>query len=214
MCLKEPEKTCRLCPVLASFADENRRLYPDFFNAPVPSFGSIDAEILIVGLAPGLKGANRTGRPFTGDFAGDILYPALLKKKLASGTYKACPNDGLVLNNVRITNAVRCVPPKNKVSSKETTTCSKFLTSEFNSMPRLKVVLALGAVAHNAVLSVLKQKKSAFPFAHNKIHRLQAFGRSVTLIDSYHTSRYNINTGVLTPEMFDQAIHSVISCLS
>ena len=213
MSLDRPSKNCRLCADLAAFADENRRLYPDFFNAPVPSFGPLDAALLIVGLAPGLKGANKTGRPFTGDFAGDVLYAALKRKKMAFGTYAARADDGLTLSNVRITNAVRCVPPQNKVNSIQTKTCSQFLISEIDAMPRLKAILALGAVAHGAVLSALGQKKNAFPFAHNARHMLAA-PRPLILVDSYHTSRYNVNTGVLTEEMFDNALQTAVDALS
>ena len=210
---EQPSQNCRLCARLADFADENRRSYPDFFNAPVPSFGPVDAALLIVGLAPGLKGANKTGRPFTGDFAGDILYAALQRKKMAFGTYAARADDGLTLSNVRITNAVRCVPPQNKVNSNETKTCGKFLIKEIDAMPRLKAILALGAVAHGAVLSALGQKKNAFPFAHNARHILSG-PRPLILVDSYHTSRYNVNTGVLTEQMFDDALQTALDALS
>ena len=201
-----PTVNCRRCPRLVGFLEENRRLYPDFHNAPVDSFGKESARILIVGLAPGLKGANRTGRPFTGDFAGDVLYPALLRRNLAQGTYKAHRDDGLVLNDVRITNAVRCVPPQNKVTSFETKTCGNFLKQEMSNMPNLKVVFALGSVAHGAVLSALEAKKSLYPFAHATLHRLTFNNRPLVLVDSYHTSRYNINPGKLPEKMFEHAL--------
>ncbi len=197
-----PGKDCRLCPRLAAFLDKNRQKYPDFFNAPVPSLGDLSAELLIVGLAPGLKGANRTGRPFTGDFAGNLLYGCLHDFGFLSGVYQARPDDGVRLINARLTNAVRCVPPENLPTGEEVRTCGYFLADEINAMPDLKVILVLGGLAHNAVLSVLGQKKSAFKFAHNALHTLTWNGRHIKLLDSYHSSRYNVNTGKLTPEMF------------
>ena len=175
-------------------------MYPDFFNGPVPAFGSIDAELLVVGLAPGLKGANRTGRPFTGDGAGDLLYPTLIKSGLAKGNYQASPDDGLEMINARITNAVRCVPPQNKVTSAETNACNGFLSNEMKSMKNLKAIITLGTVAHGAVLMAMGYKKSAHKFAHGEIHKLSD---GVSLINSYHCSRYNTNTGRLTAEMFE-----------
>ena len=197
-----PDASCRRCPRLSAFLDKNRRLYPDFHNAPVPSLGDLDAELLIVGLAPGLKGANRTGRPFTGDFAGDLLYGCLHDFGFSTGEYKARPDDGVRLVNARLTNAVRCVPPENKPTGDEVRQCGEYLADEIDAMPNLKVVLALGGLAHNAVLSVLGQKKSAFKFAHNALHELDWNGRRILLLDPYHTSRYNVNTGKLTSEMF------------
>ncbi|MBR1777911.1 MAG: uracil-DNA glycosylase [Alphaproteobacteria bacterium] len=197
-----PDQSCRLCPRLVSFLEKNRNQYPDFFNAPVPSLGDLEAELLIVGLAPGLKGANRTGRPFTGDFAGDLLYGHLHDFGFSTGTYQARPDDGVRLVNARLTNAVRCVPPENKPTGEEVRFCGHFLAQEINAMPNLKVILTLGGLAHNAVLSVLGQKKTAFKFAHNALHTLQWNGKTIRLLDTYHTSRYNVNTGKLTPEMF------------
>lgn len=197
-----PDKTCRQCSRLAEFLEKNRRLYPDFFNAPVPSFGNLNAELLIVGLAPGLKGANRTGRPFTGDFAGDLLYGCLHDFGFSTGAYQARPDDGVGLPKARLTNAVRCVPPENLPTGQEVKACGHFLAEEINAMPNLKVILVLGGLAHNAVLSVLGQKKSAFKFAHNALHTLNWNGREIKLLDTYHSSRYNVNTGRLTPEMF------------
>lgn len=199
-----PDKNCRLCPRLAAFLDKNRQLYPSFWNAPVPSFGNLNAELLIVGLAPGLKGANRTGRPFTGDFAGNLLYGMLIEFGYATGEYKASPDDGVKLVNARLTNAVRCVPPENKVTGAETSTCGRFLTAEIAAMPNLKAVLALGTVSHGAVLAAMGQRKSAFKFGHNVVHDVPYKGRTVKLVDSYHSSRYNVNTGKLTPEMFKE----------
>lgn len=208
-----PDRDCALCPRLKAFIDNNRRLYPDFFNAPVPSFGDLNGELLIVGLAPGLRGANRTGRPFTGDFAGDLLYKSLIDYGFAAGTYQARPDDGLKLINTRLTNAVRCVPPENKPTGSEVKTCSAFLIREINAMPNLKVVLALGSLAHNAVLSVFGAKKSVCKFAHNALHSVLFGEREIKLLDTYHTSRYNVNTGKLTPEMFDAVFKTLATLM-
>jgi uracil-DNA glycosylase len=195
----EPAADCQLCPRLAQFRVDNRAAYPAYFNAPVPSFGGTDARLLIVGLAPGLQGANRTGRPFTGDYAGDLLYKTLLDFGFARGVFKADPNDGLTLVDCMITNAVRCVPPQNKPTGEEATTCRRFFTGQMAVLPRLKVLVALGKIAHDAVLSALELRKVAHKFGHGSEHEL-ANGR--VLIDSYHCSRYNTNTGVLTEPMF------------
>lgn len=201
-----PEPDCALCPRLGAFRAENRGLYPGFFNAPVPSFGPVDAGVLVVGLAPGLKGANRTGRPFTGDGAGELLYPTLLKTALAKGTYGADPGDGLEMTGARITNAVRCVPPQNKVIAAETKACNGFLIDEIKSMRSLRVIIALGTVAHGAVLAALGLKKGSHPFAHGAFYGAPhpATGGEITIADSYHCSRYNMNTGRLSAEMFEQ----------
>ncbi len=201
-----PDINCALCPRLKSFIDENRQKFPDEYNAPVPSFGSQNAELLIVGLAPGLKGANFSGRPFTGDYAGDLLYATLLKFGFAKGNYKARKDDGLELINARITNAVKCVPPQNKVTGNEINTCLQFLKTEMATMPNLKVILSLGLVSHNAVLKATNHKQSAFKFEHNATHDL---GNGITLIDSYHCSRYNTNTGRLTRDMFEQVFKHI-----
>jgi len=208
-----PDRDCALCPRLKAFIDNNRRLYPDFFNAPVPSFGDLNGELLIVGLAPGLKGANKTGRPFTGDFAGDLLYGNLLDFGFAAGEYKARPDDGLTLVNARLTNAVRCVPPENKPTGEEVKACSAFLVREINAMPNLKVILTLGSLAHNAVLSALGVKKAAYKFAHNAAHTVPFNGREIKLLDTYHSSRYNVNTGKLTPEMFRNVFETLATLM-
>jgi len=194
-----PGPDCPKCPRLVAFRAENRRHYPDFHNAPVPAFGALDARLLIVGLAPGLKGANRTGRPFTGDYAGDLLYRTLQDFGLAKGVYERRADDGLRLVDCRITNAVRCVPPLNKPTTEEIRTCRGFLAAEIAAMPRLEVVLALGAVAHGAVLAALNLRRNGYPFAHGAAHSLP---NGLILTDSYHCSRYNTNTGRLTDEMF------------
>ncbi len=195
----EPQRDCPLCPRLAAFRAEWRAREPDWHNAPVPSFGPLDAPLLIVGLAPGLRGANRTGRPFTGDWAGDLLYDTLVRYGFARGTYDRRPDDGLVLAGCRITNAVRCVPPENRPTTAENRSCLPFLTAEIAAMPQLQIVLALGGLAHGMALAALGLRKSAFAFRHGAIHAVS--GR-LLLADSYHCSRYNTNTGRLTQEMF------------
>ena len=205
-----PDKNCALCPRLKAFIDENRVLYPDQYNAPVPSFGSKGAGVLIVGLAPGLKGANFTGRPFTGDYAGDLLYGTLLKFGFATGAYGAHKDDGLELVNARITNAVKCVPPQNKVIGTEINTCLQFLKTEMATMPNLKIIVSLGLVSHNAVMKATGHKQSAFKFAHEAVHDL---GDGVQLVDSYHCSRYNTNTGRLTTQMFENVFARVSALL-
>ncbi|HEY5048743.1 MAG TPA: uracil-DNA glycosylase [Rhizomicrobium sp.] len=178
--------------------------FPDYFNNPVPSFGGSQARLLIVGLAPGLHGANRTGRPFTGDYAGDLLYSALLTHRLARGNYSQCANDGLELIDCAITNAVRCVPPGNKPLPVEIGTCRQYLAAQIQCMEKLKAILTLGQIAHESVCSALGVKKKSHPFGHGARHETGRF----TLIASYHCSRYNTNTGVLTPAMFDTVVRA------
>lgn len=197
---RAPAHDCALCPRLAGFRGTQRALHPDWFNAPVPSFGDDDAELLIVGLAPGLKGANRTGRPFTGDYAGDLLYATLRKFGFATGPYAARPDDGLTLRRARIANAVRCVPPQNKPEPSEIAACRPFLAAEIAALPRLRMVLALGAIAHNSVLTTLGLRRAQYLFAHGAIHHLPA---GLAMADSYHCSRLNTNTGKLTAPMFE-----------
>jgi uracil-DNA glycosylase family 4 len=205
--LDPPTRDCALCPRLAAFRDAQRTTHPDWFNAPVPSFGPDSAELLIVGLAPGLRGANRTGRPFTGDYAGDLLYRSLLKFGLAAGDYAAHPQDGLILQRTRIANAVRCVPPQNKPEPAEVAACGRFLVAEMSRLPRLKAILALGAIAHNAVLAAKGLRRAAYPFGHGATHDLPD-GR--VLADSYHCSRLNTNTGRLTSAMFEAVIAGLV----
>jgi len=164
----------------------------------VPPFGDIKARLLIVGLAPGMQGANRTGRPFTGDYAGDLLYATLIEYGFARGTYQARPDDGLKLVDCRIANAVHCVPPQNKPLPVEINTCRQFLVANLETMPNLRAIVALGRIAHDSVLKPLKLRASQAPFGHGAVHQADAF----RLYDSYHCSRYNTNTGVLTPDMF------------
>ena len=199
-----PSFECSKCPRLSEFRKQNKQKFPHYHNGPVESFGDLNAQILVVGLAPGLNGANQTNRPFTNDYAGDILYPALKRFGLAKGEYGRVKNDGFELINVRVTNSVRCVPPQNKVTPAEIAACRGYLQAEMALMPNLKVILSLGAVSHGAVLQALGYKKSAFKFVHGAEHLL--FNHNIILKDSYHTSRYNINTGVLTAEMFDEII--------
>lgn len=212
MPFKCPDKTCCLCPRLLEFRAQNTAKFPSYYNGPVESFGRLDAEILIVGLAPGLNGANQTNRPFTNDYAGDVLYPILKKYGLARGDYQKRKDDGFELIDVRVTNSVRCVPPQNKVTGDEVKNCGQYLISEIGEMPRLKIILTLGSVAHNAVLGVLGYKKSAFKFAHGAVHRLEQ--HNLLMVNSYHTSRYNINTGVLTCEMFEEVVAKLLKLLT
>ena len=199
----EPPHDCPLCPRLAAFRHENRVAFPDWHNAPVPSFGARAPRLIIIGLAPGLRGANRTGRPFTGDYAGDLLYQTLLKFGLATGTYEQRTDDTLQLVGTRIVNAVRCVPPQNKPLPVEIATCRSFLRGALDVHPETRVFLALGRIAHDSLLPALGEKRSRFPFGHGAEHRL---GDGRLLLDSYHCSRYNTNTGVLTTAMFEDVI--------
>jgi uracil-DNA glycosylase family 4 len=193
-----------------AFREDNRKKFPTWHNAPVPAFGSLESRLLIVGLAPGLRGANCTGRPFTGDWAGDLLYDTLLAKGLARGTYLERPDDGLELLDCRITNAVRCVPPANRPTPAEAKACRPFLADELAAMPKLQVVLAIGGFAHDAVIASLGGKKSAFPFAHGAVHLLSPH---LTMVDSYHCSRLNTNTGRLTAAMFAAVVQEALSHL-
>jgi uracil-DNA glycosylase family 4 len=204
---RAPGPECSLCPRLVAFREHWRDAEPDWHNAPVPSFGALDSRLLIVGLAPGLRGANRTGRPFTGDFAGDLLYATLLAFGFARGSYDRRADDGLSLADCRITNAVRCVPPANKPVGAEISACRPFLAAEIEAMPRLDTVLALGAVAHAAVLRTLAAPVSRFKFGHGVWHDLGNGGPA--LVDSYHCSRYNTNTGKLTEAMFGAVFDAI-----
>jgi len=195
----DPGRDCPLCPRLATFREAQRRAFPEWHNAPVPAFGSSEASLLVVGLAPGLRGANRTGRPFTGDYAGDLLYATLTAFGFASGEYGRSPDDGLVPRDCRVTNGVRCVPPQNKPTGDEIKTCRRFLASELAAMPNLRVIVALGLVSHNTVLAALGARPAHWKFAHGAMHRLPG---GPVVADSYHCSRYNTNTGRLTTEMF------------
>lgn len=196
----EAPRACTNCPRLVDYRAENKRLEPSWFNGPAPSFGDAHARLLIVGLAPGRSGANRTGRPFTGDFAGDLLYGTLLKLDLAEGVYRADPADGLALRDVMITNAVRCAPPENKPTPAEIATCRPFLNARMTALPSLRAILALGAIAHESVLRAHDIKPSAAKFAHGAEADLPGGRR---LFSSYHCSRYNTQTNRLTADMFE-----------
>ena len=209
----EPPRDCPLCPRLKDFRDLWREREPSWFNAPVPTFlppeGPEGVRLLIVGLAPGLRGANRTGRPFTGDYAGDLLYSTLIRFGLARGQFLARPDDGLELVGTAITNAVRCVPPENKPTPAEITTCRQFLSSTLSGFPNLRAVLALGAIAHQSTVRAFGQRVAAMPFKHGGRYEAEP----VTLFSSYHCSRYNTNTGVLTEEMFVNVFSEIVEFL-
>jgi uracil-DNA glycosylase len=206
ICERAPGRDCPACPRLVAFRTHNRTVEPGWHNAPVPSFGPDEARLLIVGLAPGLRGANRTGRPFTGDYAGDLLYATLHKFAFAEGEYDRRPDDGFRLLDCRVTNAVRCVPPENKPTPAEIAACGRFLAAEIASLPRLRFILALGSIAHASALRTLGERAARRPFRHGTLHEL---ANGLTLADSYHCSRYNTNTGRLTPAMFESVVASL-----
>ena len=206
----EPAKNCPLCPRLVAFRQENSRAHPDWFNGAVPSFGRDTARLLIVGLAPGLKGANRTGRPFLGDYAGELLYRTLLKLGLASGRHDPAAPDELELVDCMISNAVRCVPPQNKPKPEEIATCRTFLIGRIAALPNLASLLAIGRIAHDAILDAFQLKKRDFPFSHGARHVLPG---GLVLFDSYHCSRQNTNTGRLTTAMFEKVVAEAVASL-
>lgn len=205
----EPPRDCPLCPRLHAFLAEWRAREPLWHNAPVPTFlppgGEADVRLLIVGLAPGLRGANRTGRPFTGDYAGDLLYATLKEFGFARGSFEARPDDTLQLVDTAITNAVRCVPPQNKPETGEIATCRQFLSATTRRLPRLSAIVTLGAIAHQSTVRAFGERVAAHPFRHGA--RTQIGG--MALFSSYHCSRYNTNTGVLTPDMFRSVFRDV-----
>ncbi|MFT8736041.1 MAG: uracil-DNA glycosylase [Zymomonas mobilis] len=202
-----PDRDCPLCPRLASLRHDLQKLHPDWFNGPVPPFGDADPWLAIVGLAPGMKGANCTGRPFTGDFAGILLYETLLKYGLATGEYKADIEDGLQLKGAVILNSVRCLPPENKPTTQEMTTCRPFFQAAMADYTNLKVILALGHIAHQTILRAYGIALSSMPFKHGVAYQLSP---DVQLIDSYHCSRYNQNTRRLTADMFEEVFQKII----
>lgn len=204
-----PERDCPLCPRLASLRHDLQKEHPDWFNAPVPPFGDDDPWLAIVGLAPGMKGANRTGRPFTGDFAGILLYETLLKYGLATGHYQADINDGLKLKGAVILNSVRCLPPQNKPTTKEMVTCRPFFLGAMAHYSHLKVILALGHIAHQTILRAFGITLSSMPFKHGAAYQLSP---EIQLVDSYHCSRYNQNTRRLTEDMFEDVFAKIIEC--
>ncbi len=199
----EAPKDCPLCPRLVTYREECVAKEPDWFNGAVPSFGDEAARLLVIGLAPGVTGANRTGRPFTGDWAGDLLYATLAKFDFTEGVYDARPDDGLTLKDALITNAVRCVPPQNKPVGAEINACRPFLRARIDAMPHLKVMITLGKISHDSTVRTLGLKLKDHPFGHQKRYDLNVDGRALTLISSYHCSRYNTNTKRLTPQMFE-----------
>ncbi|HET7203213.1 MAG TPA: uracil-DNA glycosylase [Steroidobacteraceae bacterium] len=203
--MKSPvyDPDCTLCPRLAAFLDEGKRIHPDYFCAPVPSFGDPDARLLLVGLAPGFHGANATGRPFTGDYAGILLYETLYEFGLSTAPVSVSADDGLRLIGCRISNSVKCVPPQNKPLPVEIANCNRYLAAELARVADGTVLLALGAIAHNAALRALGLKAGPYPFAHGAEHALP---RGLRLVDSYHCSRYNTNTRRLTVEMFREVV--------
>lgn len=207
----EPARSCELCARLARFRADNAAAFPDYYNGPAPSFGADTARLLVVGLAPGLHGANRTGRPFTGDYAGELLYATLLKFGFARGVFDARPDDGLALVDAMISNAVRCVPPGNKPTPEEIRTCRPFLKARIDSLPNLQAIVCLGRIAHDSTLAALGVKPKAAPFGHGAVHNVAP---RLKLFDSYHCSRYNTNTGRLTDSMFEHVFASVRAHLS
>ena len=196
----EAPKDCDLCPRLRQYILDQREKQPDWYNGAVPSFGDEDARLLIIGLAPGVSGANRTGRPFTGDWAGDLLYATLKKYGFSEGTYDKRPDDGVRLTGAMVTNAVRCVPPQNKPIGAEINQCRPFLQSRIAALPNAKVLLCLGKISHDSTVRTLGAKLKDHPFAHASEYQIG----DLTLLSSYHCSRYNTNTRRLTPEMFEQ----------
>ncbi len=210
MDLTRPGRDCPLCPRLVAFREEWRAKEPQWHNAPVPTFGAMEARLLVVGLAPGLRGANRSGRPFTGDYAGRLLYQTMIDFRFASGTYDARPDDGMTLRDAAITNAVRCVPPANKPETVEIRTCRPYLAATIDAMPQLAAILALGRIAHDSTAAALGLKRSRVPFGHGASHAVRP---GLTLFDSYHCSRYNTNTGVLTEAMFRAVFEEIRTSL-
>lgn len=202
------DHTCRLCPRLAEFLDEARAKNPDWHNAPVNGYGPVNAPIMLIGLAPGMRGANRTGRPFTGDFAGDLLFQTLAQFDLSTGQYDARPDDGVELTQIRIVNAVRCVPPQNKPIGAEINTCRQFLTQDIAAMTALKVIITLGRIGHQSALKALGLREKDYPFSHGGKHLLP---NGVTLISSYHCSRYNTQTNRLTTAMFHDVFREAVA---
>lgn len=200
--MDQPSHNCALCPRLVEYRNQNAADNPDWFNGAVPSFGPQDAKLLIIGLAPGVTGANRTGRPFTGDWAGDLLYETLDLFGFSTGQYDKRPDDGLALREARITNAVRCVPPQNKPTASEINTCRSFLLEEIQCLSEVSVLLCLGRISHDSTVRALGERPAGFPFSHGSEHEIRLNDRRLRLLSSYHCSRYNTNTGRLTEEMF------------
>lgn len=203
----EPPRDCPICPRLAAYRADNVARHPAWFNGAVPSFGTADAAVLVLGLAPGVAGANRTGRPFTGDFAGDLLYATLAKFGLANHRFAADPQDGLRLIDCMVSNAVRCAPPQNKPLPAEIAACRRFLLARLAALPRLRAIVCLGRIAHETLLRARGARLADHPFAHGARHHLAPYA----VFDSYHCSRYNTNTGRLTTPMFE-AVFADLRC--
>ncbi len=206
-----PQADCALCPRLVAYREANRAAIPHGFNAPVPSFGPLTARLLVVGQAPGVNGANTTGRPFTGDVAGRLLYAGLLAAGFAKGTYAEHADDGLKLLDCRVTNAVRCAPPQHKLERAEIHNCRPYLAEEIAAMKKLRVFLAIGREPHEGILRVLGLKPAAYKFAHGALHELP---NGLVLADSFHTSQYNVNTGRLTAAMFEKVVRDIRGLLN
>jgi uracil-DNA glycosylase family 4 len=205
----EPAPDCDRCPRLVAYRAATAAREPDWFNGAVSSFGDPQARLLIVGLAPGVSGANKTGRPFTGDYAGDLLYATIDAYGFSRGRFLARADDGLELVDAMITNAVRCVPPENKPTAAEINACRPFLINRVAALPRLEAIMLLGRIAHDTVLRAFGLRLAAHPFAHGAEHAVEVAGRPLRLFDSYHCSRYNTNTGRLTPEMFQSVFAAI-----
>jgi uracil-DNA glycosylase len=200
-----PIKNCKLCSRLHDFRSGNKKKYPSYHNGSIPIYGDRNAELLIIGLAPGLKGANNTGRPFTGDYAGEILYHTLTKHNYLYGEYIANDLEKFSLKNCAITNAVKCVPPDNKPNANEINNCQRFLSNDLSSLKNIKAVLTLGRIAHNSLIKILNLKISKYPFKHSAHYELS----SLNLFNSYHCSKYNVNTKKLTLEMFEDVFKNI-----
>lgn len=206
----EAPRDCPICPRLVAYRTENVLRHPDWWNGAVASFGDPQARLLVLGLAPGVQGANRTGRPFTGDYAGTLLYATLTKYGFANGKFAADPADGLVLTDCLVSNAVRCVPPQNKPTPAEITACRPYLAARLEALPRLSAIVCLGRIAHETLLRTLGVRLADHPFAHGACHALRRQeGRALSVFDSYHCSRYNTNTGRLTAAMFEAVFEAV-----
>jgi uracil-DNA glycosylase family 4 len=205
----EPPRNCPRCPRLVAYRAANAARHPDWFNGAVPSFGDAQARLLVLGLAPGVAGANRSGRPFTGDYAGELLYATLTRFGFANGRFAARPDDGLALTDCLVSNAVRCVPPGNKPTPGEIATCRPFLAARIAALPRLRAIVCLGRIAHESLLRTLGRRLAAHPFAHGARHDIDG----LAVFDSYHCSRYNTNTGRLTPAMFEAVFADVRASL-
>lgn len=210
----EAPKNCELCPRLASFRRDNAKKEPGWFNGAVPSFGDPDARLLIIGLAPGLRGANRTGRPFTGDSSGQMLFRMLSRFGFTAGVFGNTSDDGLELRDAMITNAVRCVPPQNRPIGAEVNACRPYLSASVAQLQKIELILTLGKIAHDSTVRSLGLRLRDFPFGHAKLHHMSLDDAPLTLLSSYHCSRYNMNTGRLTEQMFENVFELAAAILN